>query len=111
MKLACSPASIADMKTMTPTPMAMPPMMKRVCRRPSRRKRTAVIHSNGSQRFMAGSRQHGPQALAGQDARALRDREIAGDEPFGDFDMAVAAQAGLHRPLAGAAVPDAEHPG
>ena len=53
MKFASSPASIADMKTMTPTPMAIPPMMKRVCSRPSRKSRTAVIHSNGSHLFMA----------------------------------------------------------
>ena len=49
MKFASRPASIADMKTMTATPMAMPPVMNAVCNRPSRRKRTAAIHSNGSQ--------------------------------------------------------------
>ena len=49
MKLACMPLSNADMKTITPTPMAMPPMMKSVCKRPSRRKRTATITSKGSQ--------------------------------------------------------------
>ena len=53
MKLACSPASIADMKTMTATPIAMPLMMNIVCMRPSLRKRMAAIHSNGIQRFMA----------------------------------------------------------
>ena len=37
------------MKTITPTLMAMPPMMKSVRKRPSRRKRTATITSKGSQ--------------------------------------------------------------
>ena len=50
MKFASSPASIADMNTMTATPIEMPPTMNTVCSRPSRRKRTAAIHSNGSQR-------------------------------------------------------------
>ena len=49
MKLACRPDSSADMKTITATPMATPVMMNRVCKRPSRRKRSATIHSDGSQ--------------------------------------------------------------
>ena len=49
MKLACRPDSKADMKTITATPMATPVMMNRVGRRPSRRKRSATIHSKGSQ--------------------------------------------------------------
>ena len=49
MKLACRPDSSADMKTITATPMATPVMMNRVCKRPSRRKRSATIHSEGSQ--------------------------------------------------------------
>lgn len=53
-KFASRPASIADMKTITPTPIEMPPTMKMVCNLPSRRNRTAAIHSNGSQWFMAG---------------------------------------------------------
>ena len=51
-KLACRLASIADMKTMTATPIATAVTMKMVCIRPSLRKRRAVIHSNGVQRFM-----------------------------------------------------------
>ena len=50
-KLACRPVSKADMKTITPTPMAMPLMMNMVCIRPSRRKRVAAIQVNGSQDF------------------------------------------------------------
>ena len=53
MKLACRPDSMADMKTITATPMAMPMAMKIVCMRPSRRKRRPTMTSNGSQRFMA----------------------------------------------------------
>ena len=49
MKLACRLDSSADMKTITATPMATPVMMNRVCKRPSRRKRSATIHSKGSQ--------------------------------------------------------------
>ena len=44
-KLACMPVSRADMKTITATPMATPIMMKAVCMRPSRMKRTQTIHS------------------------------------------------------------------
>ena len=50
--LACCPASAADMKMITPTPIDTPTMMETVCSRPSRRKRLAAIHSNGSQSRM-----------------------------------------------------------
>lgn len=43
------------MKTITPTPIAMPLTMNKVCVRPSRRKRSATIHSNGSQGFTRGT--------------------------------------------------------
>ena len=48
-KLACRPLSKADMNTITPTPIATPPMMKAVCTRPSRKNRRATHHSNGIQ--------------------------------------------------------------
>ena len=47
MKFDCRPVIIADMKTITATPIATPATMKTVCSRPSRRKRIATIHSNG----------------------------------------------------------------
>ena len=50
--LACMPARSADMKTMTPTPIATPEMMNSDCRRPSRRKRRAAIHSKGMKGFI-----------------------------------------------------------
>ncbi len=64
-KLACSPASSADMNTITPTPMAMPLTMNSVCIRPSRRKRSATIHSNGSQGFTGFGRRRGALQRAG----------------------------------------------
>ena len=56
MKLACRLDSMADMKTMTATPIETAVTMKIVCIRPSFRKRSAVIHSNGVQRFMTRGR-------------------------------------------------------
>ena len=50
MKFACNPVNIADINTMTPTPMAIPARMNIVCILPSRINRTAAIHSNGNQR-------------------------------------------------------------
>jgi hypothetical protein len=49
MMLDCRPEIRADMNTITPTPMATPTKMNTVCIRPSRKKRMATIHSNGTQ--------------------------------------------------------------
>jgi hypothetical protein len=51
-KFACRLDSIADMKTMTATPIATAVKMKIVCIRPSRKNRSAAIHSNGAHVFM-----------------------------------------------------------
>ena len=51
-KFACRLDSIADMKTMTATPIDTATRMKIVCIRPSLRKRMAAIHSKGCQGFM-----------------------------------------------------------
>ena len=53
MILDCKPESKADMNTITATPSATPAMISRVCDRPSRIKRNATTHSNGSRRFIA----------------------------------------------------------
>src|SRR5581483_10351136 len=111
MKFASRPASIADMKTITATPIETPPIMNSVCSLPSRRKRTAAIHSNGNQWFMIEvSWPNRAQALAGQQVRGGGYGEIALRRAAENLDVGIAADAEGHRLFDGAAVAHAHDP-
>src|SRR5512145_3292817 len=105
--VACCPASAADMKMITPTPIETPTMIETVCSRPSRRKRLAAIHSKGSQSRMRHRSQAGPRL----DRRAGRHDAVPGGEPGADLDPAGAAQPKLHIAADSARAFHAQHPG
>src|SRR5574338_423371 len=105
---SCCPASAADMKMMTPTPMPMPSRIAAVCRRPSRRKREAAIHSKGTRLFMH-HRAHAPPRL---DRDVLRRHDgVALRQPGANLDPAFAAQAELDRLARRVPAVHLEHPG
>ena len=106
-RLACRPVSRADMKTITAMPTETPDMMNSVCMRPSRRKRSAAIHSNGIHLFM----RNRPQTLAVGYGGVRPDHPVSRRESLGDLDLAAAAQSDLHRLTPRPAAVDLEHPG